>query len=426
MIAPSKLTRCSLLSAFWKAAGSLGVVLSLVVATPIVAAGTPAVESTDATAWPQDRDFLTARAAFERRDLKALQEINQRLKASASAHPLTPYVRAWWLSANLAQSASFAITQNEDFVTFLAANPDTPYADNLRKEWLRLLGQQAAWELFTLGLNKAALEDPEIACHHWRLRLSQGDQTVYSEARTAWNAARSAPEACYTVFENLVTAKPLTPDEGWQRLRKLLAAGLLNDARRSAALIKGAPVNFERNTAIINLDAVRYLEREKLDRRSPASIELFLFAITRAARSDARRAAGLLTKRGDALPPQDLAYAWNQIGLYAAMQHDPDALTWFAQGASTTKAIPLTDNQAAWKIRAALRAADWQTVRQTIRALPSSEQRDPAWRYWLARALDESDKTTANSLRSGLAQEPHFYGLLAAEELGTSRAPNWQ
>ena len=59
--------------------------------------------------------------------------------------------------------------------------------------------------------------------------------------------------------------------------------------------------------------------------------------------------------------------------------------------AKVSQDIDLPDDTLAWKARAALRADNgkprWQQVMQAINAMSATEQRDPAWVYWKARAL---------------------------------------
>ena len=70
---------------------------------------------------------------------------------------------------------------------------------------------------------------------------------------------------------------------------------------------------------------------------------------------------------------------------------------------------------------------------QTIDAMSAQEQQDPAWRYWKARALQvtaldngtrpaarraDAHLAQARQLLEALAGEMHFYGALAAEDLG--------
>jgi soluble lytic murein transglycosylase len=58
--------------------------------------------------------------------------------------------------------------------------------------------------------------------------------------------------------------------------------------------------------------------------------------------------------------------------------------------------------------------------------MPPAEAREPAWRYWRARALRElGEPEAARGLMKSLAGEANFYGLLAAEELGLPPSPDW-
>ena len=371
-----------------------------------------------------EKYLLLGRDAFEKRDVKSLAIMRDRMSnAEGKAYVLSSYMQYWWLSANLAQTGVFAITNAGEISAFLKANPDSVVSDNLRREWLKLLGKQDRWDWFAPEVPLLNIEDAEIACHHWRYRLSRNDRDALVEAKSFWVAARAAPEACGDVFASLAAEKKLTPDEAWLRLRRLLENNQLADARRSAILVPQVPSTFERATAVVGQNPSHYLQREKLQPASRASIELFLFAVTRLARTDADQAATLLDAHGKKLSESDRGYAWAQVGLYGGVQHDQGALGWYERAAN----FPLNDTQAAWKVRAALRAGEWATVESAINAMSDTERRESAWRYWLARASQQAGKpVVARSLREVLARENNFYGVLAAEELGSPSTPSWQ
>lgn len=371
-----------------------------------------------------DRDVIAARNAFEKRDIKTLAAARDRLSSGNGAtHPLAQYAQYWWLSANMSPAGAFAVDNADEIRAFLNANPNSVVADNLRREWLKVLGKLDQWALFTAEIALLNTEDIEITCHHWRQRLNRNDRDAVSEVKAFWTAARPAPAACDDVFARLIAEKTISTADAWLRVRTLLENNQLADARRSAALVPNIASNFERTTAIIGQNPEQFLQRESLQSASQASVELFLFAVTRLARNDADRAASLLETYGKRLPANDLAYAWAQIGLYAGMQHDPRALNWFARAGNGR----LNDTQAGWKARAALRAGDWTNVRMAIKAMSEAERRDSAWRYWLARAaLQTGDIAEARGLRESLARENNFYGVLSAEELGVPFSPNWQ
>ena len=371
-----------------------------------------------------DRDVIAARAAFERRDLSALAAARERFGGAAGqSHRLALYVQYWWLSANLAQSGKFAVANATEIRAFLNAYPDTVTTDGLRRDWLKILGKSDEWDFFVNEIPHLNTEDAEITCHHWRYRLSRNDRDALSEAKAFWAAARPAPNACDEVFARLAAEKMLSPADTWLRIRRLLENNQLADARRSATFVPHLAAHFERTTAMIGQNPGQYLQREKLQPASPASVELFLFAVTRLARTDANRAATLLEAHGRHLPVADLAYAWAQVGLYGGMQHDPEALAWFERAGT----FRLNDTQAGWKVRAALRAGDWGNVRGAISAMSDLERRESVWRYWLSRASQQTgDVVAARTLRESLARENNFYGVLSAEELGVQLNPNWQ
>lgn len=370
-----------------------------------------------------DREFLAARDAFERRNLQALTASRALFESRLRDHLLADYVEYWWLSANLAQSPAFAVTGASEFQRFLSGQREGVLADALRRDWLRALARRDRWDLFAPEYPRLGNEDAELGCQYWRYRLSSGDREVLVEARALWNSARPAPDACYEVFDVLSSEKLIPRESAWWRVRVLLSAGQLADARRSATYIEKVPASFERQTAAVGFNPGQFLAREKLVTDSRPSVELFIYALSKLARNDSARAARFLSALQSRMPENDAAYAWAQIGLYGAMQHEPEARQWFAQGGNT----PLTDVQAAWRVRANLRAGDWSGVKSTIEAMPAAERREPAWRYWLSRSEAAAGNIEpARKLRESLLRENNFYGLLAAEESGIPASPPWQ
>jgi soluble lytic murein transglycosylase len=376
-----------------------------------------------------DRDFLSAHDLYERRDSRGLDAARARF--ATSTYPLAPYITFWWHSVNLIPlnnaTTNHAIAKATDIGAFLDAHADTPYADTLRRDWLRTLGGQDAWDVFATAQNRYVGDDSEVTCHQWRFRLSRDDRDVLSEIRAAWNSGRHTSENCYQAFLQAAKLQPLTLDEVWGRVRLAFERNQSGEAMRVAGLLNGVPTNFN---ALVNQAALspsKYLATQKVSAKSRALIEPWLFAVTRQARDDPSRAAELLAKHGASLPASDRAYAWAQVGLYGAMQHESNAVTWFQNAQKAEAGAPLNDLQAAWKARAAMRAGEWESVRSAILAMSVTEQRENTWRYWLARALEKTGKPeVAKTLRESLSNENSFYGVLAAEELGVPPTPAWR
>ena len=383
-----------------------------------------------------DREIVAARAAFERRDLAALQAA--RTAATRSGHPLLPYLDFWWYSLNLSRptapgsGAIFAVARSNEIAAFLNANPETPFADTLRRDWLKILGSLDEWDEFEPAFAKLTIDDNDVTCHQWRhllTRKTPTDTINKPQIISAWLSGKYATENCYAAFQLAFDAGIVTSDNVWPRVRRAFDSNQLVDARRSAALSKSfAPLSalFDRTVSAAAADPAKYLDAQKVVAKSASSTEVFLFAITRLAKSDAPRAALLLEQHGGSLSKADLSYAWAQVGQYGAMQHDANALAWFQKAAAGTTA-ELNDTQAGWKARAALRAGDWDQVSLAIDAMSTTERRESAWRYWQARAYAHAGNVeAAKPIRAMLARENSFYGVLAAEELGAPIAPNWQ
>ncbi|MDA0225933.1 MAG: hypothetical protein O2975_07435, partial [Proteobacteria bacterium] len=143
---------------------------------------------------------------------------------------------------------------------------------------------------------------------------------------------------------------------------------------------------------------------------------LAMLAMLRLAAAEPAAAAGLLEGRlAKDFAHQDRTLLWARIGMEGSRRHADEALEWFARAGSHA----LGDEEAAWKVRAALRAGDWTLVRDTVDAMSPEARHARTWTYWYGRALaalGNAEGARAHWLR--IAGEPRFYGLLATEALG--------
>ncbi|HXF78781.1 MAG TPA: transglycosylase SLT domain-containing protein [Usitatibacter sp.] len=366
-----------------------------------------------ACAEPNDALFLAARDAAARGQWRALQEYRDQL----SGHVLAAYPAYWLLSGNLERS------DPREVQDFLARYPDSPLAESLRREWLRVLGAGASWEQFRAEYPKVGGDDVEIACYSFQERLARNDPDALPESRALFVSAREVPTACDPVFTRAFADGALTEAQVWDRLRRLLAAGSVKDARRTNLLLPKKVAMVEKELDRANADPHRFLVHERFGKR-PArdSQELLLFALEKLSRSKPDEAAERLAEASPRLTLDEVQFAWGQVALQAALSHNPRALEWYGEA----DAAGLTDSQIAWRARAALRTGDWKEVLSSIQALSPQEARQPTWRYWRARALRNlGAKEAADGLLKGLAKEQNFYGLLAADELGIPVVPSW-
>jgi soluble lytic murein transglycosylase len=373
-------------------------------AGPVLAAPSPAPAT--------DADLPAAREAFQRRDARALESWQRRF----AGHPLEAYPAYWALSLAIDKADPAAVR------AFLQRHADTPLADPLRRDWLKALGAAGQWDLFRQEFPALVSDDAEVACYALQDRLGRGDAEALKEARALWLAGREAPAACTPAFEAAARERLIGPPEAWERIRKVLAAGNVSEARRANAFLPNRERMNEKSLDRAAADPAKYIAGEKSRIPGRATHELLLFAVTRLARNRPDDAAALWKAHAPVLGPDDPLQGWARIAHAAAQQHHPRALEWYALAGEG----PFTVPQLQWKARAALRAGDWAALRSAVNLMPPEEARDPAWRYWLARALAaEGAKPAAEAILRPLSRERHFYGLLAAEELGRAEEPDW-
>jgi len=172
-----------------------------------------------------------------------------------------------------------------------------------------------------------------------------------------------------------------------------------------------------------------------------ASQPLALLALMRLAANDPEAAANQLQDGwSQRLAAPLAATAWAHVARQAAFKQLPLAAVYARQAWQARDGVKPAaaaqphwgDELLAWHVRAALRqpASDhqrWPLVQRAVAGMSPAEQRDPAWVYWRARAdlataapgaEGEATRAAAQAALRELAPHSHFYGHLAAEELG--------
>ncbi|PTD95978.1 lytic transglycosylase domain-containing protein [Pseudothauera lacus] len=362
-----------------------------------------------AQAQSGDARILAAREALRTGDRATLE----RLASQREPHELDAYVHYWLLFNKLARPDPPPVAELE---AFLRLHPGTLLAERLRGDWLRRLAKDEQWPAY-LRLY-AALERPdaELRCHAWHARLRTGDATVSAETAALWTEEVGNHATCNPVLQALARSGAVSSEQVWWRIRRQVE---LRDPAPARTTLQWLPASEAPALASFN----RALDNPGpfLD-RLPAGLtarregrELVLVALARLARENPEAAYVNLMRLRAQLDADQIAYAHAALALRAAYRQSRQALDWF-DAAGT---IPLSAEQRAWRIRAALRHGDWGRVRLGIEALPATERDSAEWIYWLGRAHQaQGNGALANELYERIAGEHHFYGMLAGEELG--------
>ena len=370
--------------------------------------------------------FQHARESYAAKNENALAqdlaELNQQ------QYLLAPYADYWLMLLRLDKA------DNEEVQGFLTKYGDYPFAERLRGEWLKKLGKQEDWQWFFDQYPNYKREDIAVQCYALlgkSVAEGVGDD-IASQTRKIWLTTTDLPSSCNPLFDAMQKAGALSADDMWERFRMALQNGKLPLAKSIARRIAGFDEKDIKLLDIVNQTPKLLLEdnpkslktgRKKAPKKISASfktragIELNLFALDRLARSNVAEAVDLFTNFKHKLSSADEAFAWGRIAYHAARTHNPKALEYFALAKNTS----LDKEQLAWKVRAALRANDWDTVSAAVSAMSPEQQQEGAWRYWKARALKEQGlMVEANKIWGPLSRERHYYGWLAAEEIDSA------
>lgn len=354
-----------------------------------------------------DDEFLAGRDAFRKGDATRLNIAAKRLEH----HVLVPYLNYYQLLMHLKEANAAEVR------SFIAANGDSYLANRLRSDWLKVLGQQQQWALFLEEyplLN--ATDDAELACFNLQARLQHGGEGVFQEGRRRWLTGAEFPASCRPVFDAMIAAGELKTEDVWSRIRLALELGNISVARQAADDLPAAQKVIFRDVETAAENPQRFMDARGAALPGRAERELAMFAVYRLARSQPRVALTYWDRLRPQFGLDEQRYVWGQMAFHAARRHDPVSLQWFREAGDA----PMNELQMTWRVRAALRALDWQQVLSGIAVMPEELQQQGVWRYWKARGLKVSGKAAAaNAILAPLSLEHNFYGQLALEELGS-------
>jgi soluble lytic murein transglycosylase len=374
---------------------------------PAVLAGLPPTADTPALAA-----VVAAREAMNRKQWSILGA----LVPQAKPDPLGMYPEYWLLRYQLwtppATGRPTAALQQ-----FISSNQDAYLADRLRGDWLLAAARSGDFETVR-KLAPVKNGNAQIECAILDARHMTGQRATAAQA----TAAFAPGSACWALYDQLVADGVL----GWEQLepqfRDAIEANKTTDARKFAQYMF-EPRDLKVYDQLMK-DPMKWLTRQDRQPVGRNEKELVTIALARLARSDVSVADSYLRrewgKSGDwskSMAKSNLAWVRGQYALVAALNLDSRADDWYREAGH----IRMTEYNAAWKVRAALRQPriDWKWVIGSIEQMPAAQQADPSWVYWKARGQAAlGKKEQAEAAYASIADRFDFYGQLAAEELG--------
>lgn len=355
---------------------------------------------------------IAQRKAFQAAEKIALsgKPVPKQLKAIVKPYPLYPYVVYAELKSRLHRISAKEVS------TFLSTYADTPLASLLRRRWISLLAERQDWK------NLLSFYQPQTnisrQCHYLNALIHTGkSQEAFAQVETLWLYGKSRPKACDPVFRAWKKAGLQTPQLTWKRITLAMDKGQLKLARY---LKKSLPLK-ERTWVDLWIKIHNHpdlaLTDNRLKKNHPQRNSILKDATFRKIRKDPLDAIRFWERLQQqfVFSLQEKHLIDRKLALWLVRNPDPKAISFMA------KLLPCGHDSVLQEalVRSALIHNDWQQVLSRISQMPAAIQQSDRWRYWLARAFEQTRQSeTANKLYTALASERSYYGFLAADRVG--------
>jgi soluble lytic murein transglycosylase len=370
-----------------------------VIAGLLLAGAASASEPTDAQ-----------RSAFKQA-YAAAQQGGDGWRASAKgleSYPLYPYLEAAALTHDIRQVTH---PQVEDY---LKRYPGQLTASDLRRDFLNELARRQDWDTF-LAMYQPGLGDA-LTCNALQAQLSKGTQLDFDRDLSALWAKPKLPGACDPVMSAAHDQGLLTTQRVWDRIDRAADAVQPGTINAIADWLPADQAPMAKRIAMALSDPSGAVAAANQWNDTPRDRQAAMLALERLARRQSVTAdiAWQKLQSRFAFTPDQRNRVMYALALFHATDYDASAL-------DRLIALPAsmqTDVSREWRVRAALAQQDWKAALAAIDAMPPAQQQDGEWRWFRARAQTElGRKDDAQRVLSSLAQEPTFFGFLAADRI---------
>lgn len=298
---------------------------------------------------------------------------------------------------------------------FVNENADVYTSNHVRIAYLNRLLETDDRETY-LRLYTSDVNDVRLECHYldyWLAENEINDETDL-KIEQLWLTANSRPDSCSPLFKKWRGLGKMTSDRIWGRIDIAMAKG--------------------------RYQLARYLAREYLPTRQKNNVELWIEVKSqpsqklRSTRFSSTPLAGKIIADGmeemSRTNPADADHLWRElknsneslgifesqvyagIGFRAAINHKVNATDYLKKASFDDEKVRL------WAIRSAAREQDWQAILDFFPHLHEAEKTAVDWRYWQARALENTgNKDLARAIFTEISTQRDYYSFLAADRV---------
>ncbi|MYI90094.1 MAG: transglycosylase SLT domain-containing protein [Gammaproteobacteria bacterium] len=295
---------------------------------------------------------------------------------------------------------------------------DVPLPSRFRNWWLDRLIVRNDWELIIKHFSQS--DTTETKCAVARGVLNTGSrEDAMRHIEPLWLVSRSQPKQCDPLFDYALKHGLIDDDLIWQRILLTSQKNQSNMTKYLRGLLRSDEVkNWAKRLNQTHRNP-RTMLRKHIDRWSQSHYgrQVITYGMVKITRKDSdagyafwqelkSRESNAVKRLTDTEKRIAQILGWRRhLHAYSMLANLPESL----HNKSTLELMA----------RNALARENWERLLNAINRMSDSDAQSIEWRYWRARALDETGhRREAVELLTSVAEERHFYGFLAADQLG--------
>ncbi|MEN8214515.1 MAG: transglycosylase SLT domain-containing protein [Pseudomonadota bacterium] len=353
-------------------------------------------------ATSQRNNFLAAEQAFNRDNLGLYHS----LKPGLEDYPLYPYLKYGELKKRLDTISSSEVSR------FLTTYPGSGPAYLLRGLWLERLAAEGRWQEVVKYFDDGD-DRSNLRCLYLRalIHTDRSDQ-AYAQAEALWLHGDSRPDSCDALFASWRKADKLSSELVWERIALAIENGNSKLARHLGSYLAAEDKKWLDRWIQMRADPAKALS--SLPGNHPYKARMTAYGLRRLGNRRPKQALSRwkrLKKKSDFTAGQQCEI---DQGLARALYREPEnSIYRFFTGTAECADYPELLQA---RLRAALLRQDWQQLLGWIDQMPSELQRQKPWRYWKARALEQTGyQAAAAALYRTVSRDRSFYAYLASD-----------
>ena len=340
----------------------------------------------------------------------------RRIAKGLQAYPLYPYLQYYDLRRRLNRASTAEVSG------FLRNYPDLAVTSLTRKRWLRELGKQARWQTFLTHFEPTS--DAQLNCYQLQARSAAGEtKAVLDEVTRIWVQPRSQPAACDPLFSAWRKTSRFTQDVVWQRFSAAIDGNARSLARYLMRYFNDTNKALADRYYNVHVNPAQIGRTANFADNTLRMQNIIAHGLSRLASRDAAEAAELWQRyqRSHSFDPNVRQRVDGVVAVASARENQVFPTE------SMRSRITLSNVMEDLAL-AAVRAQNWPEVIFWTDQLPADIKQKSQWIYWAGQARKRASGTALvdNSALVALAGERHYYGFLAAQELGLPGQMNAQ